>query len=436
MRFPAPSAVRALSALVTLALPAARHASAQGSWHMSLGPEDSADIGMLRNAPNGHISYQEGKSGLTIWVDGRIGDATQGTFILHPHSWSILELERAAPVRVFEAVHDSTLPCTSDSGWYRNYAAINAIIPGPQPGELLAFVDGEVHPRNTGIPLRTSIGGGMTWGQRAVIVQGNDMVAYHFDCRALDATMKTKVDDEGSAGPTAVVRTEGGTQYVYLYYFDRVRLSSGGRPTSDIYVARAPYAHAGAPGSWQFWTNGRWSPQGPEVVASPVITTPPHGGAAAHPLVTFNTALGRWLMIFHTRLDFYATTSADGITWDTPQALGASIRGARAPAFPTLVTPGSGDQQTTGATGWLFYSREVNLSATRKGYLGFRRSFIISTGPSGSATSRHRPSRTASPRTGPDAHEARVQSPERRGRVDRRRADEDRAEPHGEHPSR
>lgn len=393
-----------LRAFVPLVLTAALPATAQSPWHMTLGPEDSVKIGMLRNAPNGHISYQEGKGGLTIWVDGRIGDATQGTFILHPHSWSIPDLERASPVKVFAAVHDSTLPCTSDSAWYRNYAAINAIIPGPRQGELLAFVDGEFHPKNTGTPLRASIGiatstdDGMTWGQRAVIVQGNDMVAAHFDCAAVDATMKTRVDDEGSAGPTAVVRTEGGTQYIYLYYLDRVRLSSGGRPTSDIYVARAAYARGGAPGSWQFWTGRGWSPPGPEVIASPVITTPPHGGESAHPQVTFNTVLKRWLMIFHTRLDLYASTSEDGTTWDAPQALGASIRGARAPAFPTLVTPGSADQQTTGATGWLFYSREVNLSATRKGYLGFRRSFTISTIPSHGAPPRPRAGRRPKPR--------------------------------------
>lgn len=393
-----------LRAFVPLVLTAALPATAQSPWHMTLGPEDSVKVGMLRNAPNGHISYQEGKGGLTIWVDGRIGDATQGTFILHPHSWSIPDLDRASPVRVFAAVHDSTLPCTSDSAWYRNYAAINAIIPGPRPGELLAFVDGEFHPKNTGTPLRASIGiatstdDGMTWGQRAVIVQGNDMVAAHFDCTAVDATMKTRGDDEGSAGPTAVVRTEGGTQYTYLYYFDRVRLSSGGRPTSDIYVARAAYSRGGAPGSWQFWTGSGWSPPGPEVIASPVITTPPHGGESAHPQVTFNTALKRWLMIFHTRVDLYASTSEDGTTWDAPQALGAAIRGARAPAFPTLVTPGSGDQQSTGATGWLFYSREVNLSATRKGYLGFRRSFTISTIPGHGASPRPRAGRRPKPR--------------------------------------
>ena len=385
MTFHTTSAVRVLLAAIPVALTAATPGRAQVPLHMTVGPEDSVDIGRLHNAPNGHISYQEGKGRLTLWVDGRLDNATQGSFILHPTSWNVPDLERATPVKVYEAVHDPNLPCTSDSGWDRNYAAINAVIPGPREGELLAFVDGEFHPKDTGTPLRASIGvatstdGGMTWGRRAVIIQGNDMVAAHFDCAAVDGRMKTKQDDVGAAGPSVVARTEGNTQYLYLYYFDRVRFSAGGNPTSDIYVARARYQGAGAPGTWQFWTGHTWSDTGREVLATPVITTPLHGGASAHPQVTYNTALKRWVMVFHTRTDLYASTSEDGTKWDAPQPLGASIRGARAPAFPTLVTPGSADQQTTGATGWLFYSREVDVSPSggRNAYLGFRRSFTI-----------------------------------------------------------
>jgi hypothetical protein len=385
MPFHARSAVRFLLTSTLVVLTVAAPGWAQAPWHMTLGPEDSVDIGRLHNAPNGHISYREGKGGLTLWVDGRLGDATQGTFILNPASWNVPDLERATPVKVYEAVHDPNLPCTSDSGWDRNYAAINAVIPGPREGELFAFVDGEFHPKDTGTPLRASIGvatstdGGITWGQRALIIQGNDMVAAHFDCVAVDARMTSKQDDVGAAGPSVVLRTEGNRQYLYLYYFDRVRFSGGGSPTSDIYVARALYSGVGAPGTWQFWTGHTWSDPGREVVATPVILTPPRGGESAHPQVTYNSVLKRWLMIFHTRTDLYASTSEDGTKWTAPQPLGASIPGARAPAFPTLVTPGSADQQTTGATGWLFYSREVDLSPKggRKAYLGFRRSFTI-----------------------------------------------------------
>lgn len=388
-------AFRFFLALIPVAPMVATPATAQAPWHMILGSEDSVDIGMLKNAPNGHISYQQRNDTLTLWVDGRVRnpkgtvatDTTQGTFILrlHPASWQIAKLEGATPVKVLEGVHDSSVPCTASNAWYRNYAAINAVIPGPS-GQLLAFVDGEFHPKNTGTPLRASIGvatstdNGMTWPQKAVIIQGNDIVAFHFNCTDVDKKMRTKADNVGAAGPSAVIRTEGKTKYVYLYYLDRVRFSTNGNPTSDIYVARAPYSRAGAPGSWQFWTGRGWSADTIEVIATPAITTPPHGEEAAHPQVTYNTALKRWLMVFHTRTDLYASTSEDGTTWDTPQALGVSIRGARSPAFPTLVTPGSGDQQTTGDIGWLFYSREVDVAPTtgKKEYLGFRRSFTLS----------------------------------------------------------
>ena len=399
MTFHLESARRLLLALMSCVAAAAAPAAAQKPWRITLGREDSLDIGMIHNAPNGHISYQT-KDRLTLWVDGRVygnatgpkskANSTQGTFILHPASWSIPDLQRASAVNVYHGVHDATLPCTADSAWYRDYAAINSIIPGPTPGQLLAFVDGEFHPLHTGNPLRASIGvatstDGVTWVNRRVIVQGNDIVAAKFNCGSVDATMKTRADNEGAAGPSAVVRSEGNTKYIYLYYLDRVRLQPNQKPTSDIYVARALYAGGGAPGTWQFWTGKGWSGPGAEAIAKPVVTTPAGGGEAAHPQVTYNTALKRWLMIFHSRADLYATSSEDGTTWDTPQALGASTRGARSPAFPTLVTPTAADQQTTGDSGMLFYSREVTGAGPNANnvYLGFVRSFTVTTTPGG-----------------------------------------------------
>jgi hypothetical protein len=379
---------------LALVLPAA--ATAQSHLQINLGREDSVDIGLLLNAPNGHISYeQQGTSAPVLWVDGRIRhpkrganppDTTQGTFMVRPASWKIADLDSATPLKVLEAVHDNS-PCTASSAWDRNYAAINAIIPAANGG-LLAFIDGEFHPHNTGTPLRASIGvamstdQGKSWPQRAVIIQGKNMVLSGFNCVAVDNMMRTPNDNVGAAGPSAVLHTVGNISYIYLYYLDRVLTPANGGAASGIYVARAPYSGNGAPGTWQFWTGQGWSkPAGPEVAAAPVITPPPRDGEAAQPQVTYNTALKRWLIVYHTRSDLYAATSADGITWDTPQALGASIGNARSPAFPTLVTEGSPDQQTTGAKGWLFYSREVDSppGGGKKAYLGFRRTFAINT---------------------------------------------------------
>jgi len=364
--------------------------TAQG-WHIAVGPESTLDIGKIHNAPNGHISYQQVGGRLTLWVDGRIYDntpkGTQGTFILHPASWSSADLEAASPQLVFKATHDTAdHRCNTDSAWFRNYAAINTVIPGPKPGQLVAFVDGEFHPDSTGTPLHASIGvatstDGITWTNRRLIIQGKNMVASGFNCYSVDSLMRRRTDNVGAAGPSAVIRSEGNEKYIYLYYLDRTLATARVSASADIYAARALYSGGGAPGTWQFWTGKRWSAPGTEVIAQPVVTTPAGGIESAQPQVSYNTVLKRWLMVFHTHTDLYASASQDGTTWDTPQPLGASTGKNRPPAFPTLVTPTSTEQQTTGATGLLFYSREVTgPSGNRKSYPGYVRSFTISPG--------------------------------------------------------
>ena len=364
------------------------------SWRITLGPEIRLDIGGIHNAPNGHISYQRDKDSITLWVDGRVkSGGVQGTYRLRSHDWSVASLTAAQPESVFAATHVQN-PCTVDSAWFRNYAAINAIIPAQQPRQLLAFVDGEFHPDTTGTPLHASIGiatstDGRSWNNRRVIIQGANMVAEHFDCNRVNRLMKARTDNVGSAGPSAVIRTDGNEKFVYVYYLDRILADDSVMPrltrSGNIYVARSRYSDAGAPKTWQFWTGSGWSHPGPEVLAKAVVSAPAGEPEAAQPQVTYNTVLKRWLMVFHGRSDLYATSSADGLTWDAPQALGASTANNRAPAFPTLVDTSSSDQLTTGASGLLFYSREVDSGKTTKrggelkSYPGYVRTFLIST---------------------------------------------------------
>lgn len=374
-------------------------AQTQPPWSITVGPETQLDIGGIRNAPNGHISHQKRNDTLTLWVDGRVMDGSpkglQGTFLLsiHPASWSSTALTSASPTNVFKATHDTANhDCRAPDSWYRNYAAINAVIPGPQRGQLLAFVDGEFHPDTTGTPLQASIGiatssDGKVWSNRQVIIRGHNMVAAKFDCNHVNALMKTRKDNVGAAGPSAVIRTDGNTKYIYLYYLDRVLADDSVTPrvaaSAGIYVARQRYADAGVAGKWEFWTPKGWSPAGAEVVGEAVVNSPVTGTEAAQPQVTYNTALRRWLMVFHSRGDLYAASSSDGVKWDSPQPLHAATRGNRSPAFPTIVDSTSTDQLTTGATGILFYSREQDTTATsnRKTYPGYVRSFTITTAP-------------------------------------------------------
>jgi hypothetical protein len=237
---------------------------------------------------------------------------------------------------------------------------------------------------------------GVTWTMLGPVLQGLDVASYRASdgitgCKAVLPTMTAKSDLEGAAGPSAIVRTDGDVRYIYVYYEDRVRLtaiaggepaSSKGRgrgrppdrvkPTDDLYVARSPFASDGAPGSWQYWTGSGWKSSAQS--AAPILKAP-DGGEAAHPQVSFNTAIRRYLMVFHTTADLYAATSADGVAWDTPVALQATNATTKAPSFPTLISPDQPDQQTTTATGSLYYSAHATGE-----YLGFTRTFTVSAG--------------------------------------------------------
>ncbi len=373
-----------VAALVLIGASSA-HSQAAPSWAMTLGPEQPVDIGRLNNAPNGHVSYRSGGGSLTVWVAGRLpsgqkgAKGTQGTFALelHPPTWDTGALQGTKPTLVFAAPHDSRLTCDAPAGFYRDYAAINSIIPGPQPGELLGIVHGEFHPLGQtrgGLPLLASIGiatstDGIHWSAATQVVQGQDATSR--GCDRVAASMKQAADNEGAAGPSAVVRDDGGSKFIYVYYADRIRLTAPA-PTMYIYVARAPWAGVGVPRGWQKWTRSAWIPVSDTLHAAPVITTPKGAGESAHPEVSYNSRLHRWLIVFHTNQELYAASSADGLHWDAPQPLEAATVGARKPAFPTLIADGEPNQETTGGSGLLYYSRNEGNH-----YIGYRRTYAI-----------------------------------------------------------
>lgn len=130
---------------------------------ITVGLSETIYFGPLENAPNGHISFQKEPGRYRIWVSGRLNTSPtaheEGGFLFNVSSWSPDDLAQAQPIFALGHAVDETAP---DCGLYafdRNYAAMNAVVPGAEPGTLLAFYDAEYHVAcPNGEPLLSSIG--------------------------------------------------------------------------------------------------------------------------------------------------------------------------------------------------------------------------------------------------------------------------------------
>jgi flagellar hook capping protein FlgD len=374
-----------------------------GRRSIVLGPIEDVQFGPLANAPNGHISFLKDPHGYRIWVPGRLKTVTpsqEGGFLFDVPGWSADEIARAQPLSVF--VHESHDCDTTHKDFDRNYAAMNAVVPGAAPCTLLAFYDAEYHvdcpngePLLSSIGLATSTDGGVTWGKRGQVIQGLDEAENGFAFvteKQQKELIHGRILDDGASGPSAVVREDGGTTCLYLYYADRTPITGG---DDAVYLARALLASDGLPGSWQKWTGAGWGALGDQTAAAAVVTPPP-GGAALQPHVSWNTTLHCWLMVFKTGTDFEVARSADGLHWDPAVSLLPFAATDRKTAFPSLICPGGGvsqvcndggdpnlpgslrsgmaSQQATGAVGWLYYA---SLPDTGREYVGHRAPFRI-----------------------------------------------------------
>jgi hypothetical protein len=375
-----------------------------------VGPIEDIKFGSLINAPNGHISFQKEPGGYRIWLPGRLNidpnKHDEGGFLFDVPNWSSEILQQAPPAFVLGHVVDELTPNCGAYVFDRNYAAMNAVVPGAEPGTLLAFYDAEYHavcgepePLLSSIGIATSTDGGVTWQKQGQIIQGLDEANKGEVCvttrQADEFTKHNHILDVGASGPSAVVREDDGEIYLYLYYADRTPITGG---DDSIYLARAPLTSDGLPGNWQKWTGASWGTVGDQTSAVPIVAPPPDG-AYLQPHVSWNTALHRWLMVLKTGFDFEVATSADGVHWDQPVSLMLFDENDNKTAFPTLITPnvgasdsagplqdndqspsvfpslGESSQQVTGPTGWLYYS---SLRKGAKEYTGHRKLFTIS----------------------------------------------------------
>lgn len=367
-----------------------------------VGPIEDVSFGALENTPNGHVSFQKLSNGYRLWLPGRLDDGSdlgeEGGFRFDLHGWTLNDQANGEPF--FALGPENPGYCVStgpdkDLSFDRNYGAINAVIPGAESGTLLAFYDAEFHINcPNGSPLLSSIGsatstdGGVTWQKQGQAIEGLDEADKGF-CFVTQKQMDEVAAgndhfDIGASGPSAVIRDDNGTEYIYLYYADRTPIL--GTPDS-IYVARAALSTDGLPGSWQKWNGTDWGSVGDQKPAQPVITPTDDQRAALQPHVSFNTALGLWLIVFKTHSDFEIATSGDGVNWNASVPLLTFDPTDRDDAFPTLISPHADgcdtnctggpvqpSQQVTGATGWLYYS---TLPAVGPHYIGHRVRFAV-----------------------------------------------------------
>jgi hypothetical protein len=374
-----------------------------------LGLGEDVQFGPLINAPNGHISFQKDRDGYKIWLPGRLETATlnqEGGFLFNVPRWTLTDLAQGQPT--FALGPEAPLVCDStDMHFDRDYAAMNAVVPGAEANRLLAFYDAEYHvncpngqPLLSSIGLATSTDGGVTWQKQDQIIQGLDEAVNGFSFvtqrQLAEANNGNDKFDVGASGPSAVIRDDNGAAFLYLYYSDRTPITGS---KSSVYVARALLATDGTPGTWQKWTGAGWGVAGDQTSAAPIVTPPSGTGVALQPHVSRNTALRSWLMVFKTQIDFEVAQSDDGLHWTTPTSLLTFASTDRDTGFPSLISPDAGEcqafwcdgdddagawwllhgatsasQQVTGAVGWLFYS-SVPQHATQ--YVGHRVPFRV-----------------------------------------------------------
>ena len=246
----------------------------------------------------------------------------------------------------------------SEAGFDRNYAGAASVIAAANGRDLLMFYHSEAHPCNNYLPFIAGIGlarstdGGLTWQKRGQVISGADPPPT--DCA---------FPNSGAGTPT-VFRSRDG-RWLYMVFMEW-RSGTPHVPSQGLFLARAPIESDGEPGSWQKYAYGAFAEPGFAGVATPILL-PPHTAStlkmAASPSVSWNVALGRYVMVFQTFEGIYAATSDDGLYWDRFERVLDDIPVFSSTptrpwiAYPTLVSPDQPSQEITGAHGFLYFSR-------------------------------------------------------------------------------
>jgi hypothetical protein len=313
--------------------------SREGAFTVTLGAEEHVPFSNIRFCPDEHVSFIKGPRAFSVWVTGDGG------------SWLFRgpNLARLSP-----AGKGPILPPTGKEHFDRDYVGLSAVIPAGDGKGFLGFYHAEFHPKApSAFPFLASLGlvtsaDGVTWKRAGQVIEG------------LENQLRPGNNHNiGACEPSAVIHQGPEGEFIYLYwgeyYYDR---------QGAIFVARAPRASDGRPGTWQKWTGSGWGVPGVQTVSESILKAPSKPPYLSYqmPHVSWNTVLKRWLMVFMSEEAIDVAASEDGIHFGPP------IEIMRIPpfhmkleeiftAYPTLVSPQNGTQMLTGKEGFLYFAR-------------------------------------------------------------------------------
>jgi hypothetical protein len=156
-------------------------------------------------------------------------------------------------------------------------------------------------------------------------------------------------------------------------------------PGSGISVARAPVGNGGAPGSWSVMSRGQWTAVSTTTDNVQTITSAdlvvPIQGYVTMPWVSYNTYLKTYLMTMVTHDGFYysklQSADMDAQRWTAPQLFEPVPGGKNWVQCQvtwenvSFVTPGLGDNYTTGKDGYVVLSIMPGWGCPSKGSRSF-----------------------------------------------------------------
>lgn len=303
--------------------------------------------GML-NFPDGHVSYLPTADGRRAWFSSGLPGGAGRTVALDSP-----DLERWTPaVRDGRDAAPGLVPPGGTTAFDADYSAPGSVVRSDDGDPLWMVYHGENHtfagvtydlvPFYQTIGLASSDDGGATWSRRGVVISGqvprDDLPA------AREAI--------GAGTPCGLV---AGDQ-LYVFYVDLTLTAP-----DEIHVARVPLAEVADPAAWRKWHQGSFGTPAAGGASTPVVRRPGSGAESVYtgyPSVSWNTELGRYLMVFESRDGYWWTDSTDLVEWSSPQKLldadGPEIGGVAFVSYPSLLSPGAETDQETGRTAYLY----------------------------------------------------------------------------------
>jgi hypothetical protein len=361
----------------------------------SFGSEVALGLGAnYVNLNDGQLSVIQqgaGTQSYRIWVAGNILDSSGSTALLLASP-----LPTFTPANVTQPVFGPAPNPTPTDIFDENYAGPGTIITGCSGTCLHMLYEAEnwyfcadyTKPAcvaSPGSPFWASIGiakstdNGVTWTNRSQVISSPD---------AKPTVTPTPSQGYGDLVPSAIISS--GFLYVYYTYNST---TSGVTGDKMIEVARTPFPFTTYPPLFVKYNDGWGTQPGLMGTGSPIvrpISSPTHPYCVQperEPGISYNTFLGYYLLTmvcdYFGTVSFgprwFTSTSPDLVTWSDPVPI-PDITPSDFTFFdwhPTLVSTDPLSQETTGRTGYIYYSKGVLAGSHNFNY----RTYSISTPP-------------------------------------------------------